>query len=139
MQNPTPRGMTLLVAQLLSPRVLRPLFWALALFALTMALLPHPPHTPIDRFGDKFEHMFAFAVLAGVAALGWREVRGLRLLLALSLFGAGIEVMQALPALHRDSDVRDWIADTAAALAVLGTIRFVIRRRRAVPIARPLD
>ena len=99
---------------LFSPRVLRPLFWLLLAFALTMALLPKPPSLPIDQFGDKFAHLLAFAALAGVANLGWREIPAWRTGLQLSAFGALIEVMQLLPALHRDSDVRDWIADTAA-------------------------
>jgi hypothetical protein len=49
------------------------------------------------------------------------------LLLWLSLFGAFIEVVQAIPALHRDSDVLDWLADTAAA----GAILLLVRLRRA--------
>ena len=32
----------------------------------------------------------------------------------LSFLGALIEVLQAIPELHRDCDIRDWIADTAA-------------------------
>ena len=102
---------------LLSPRLLRPLFWLLLAFALTMALLPKPPSLPIDRFGDKFEHMLAFAALAGVANLGWREVPAWRTGLQLSAFGVLIELLQRIPALHRDSDPRDWIADTLAIVA----------------------
>jgi len=37
----------------------------------------------------------------------------------LSLFGAFIELVQAIPVLHRDSDVLDWVADTVAASLVL--------------------
>ena len=99
---------------LLSPRLLRPLFWLLLAFALTMAVLPKPPSLPIDRFGDKFEHMLAFAALAGVANLGWHQTPAWRIGLQLSAFGALIELLQMIPALHRDSDVRDWIADTLA-------------------------
>ena len=99
---------------LLSPRLLRPLFWLLLAFALTMALLPKPPQLPIDRFGDKFEHMLAFAALAGVANLGWSKVPAWRIGLQLSAFGALIELLQAIPMLHRDADVRDWVADTLA-------------------------
>ena len=99
---------------LLSPRLLRPLFWLLLAFALTMALLPKPPNLPIDQFGDKFAHMLAFAALAGVANLGWRQIPAWRTGLQLSAFGALIEVLQMIQVLHRDADVRDWIADTAA-------------------------
>lgn len=126
-----------MLERLSSPRLLRPLFWALALFALTMALLPKPPGTPIDSLGDKFAHLLAFSVLTGVAAFAWREVRWSRIAIALSLFGAAIEVLQAIPALHRDSDWRDWVADTVAVLVVIGLTRWLARRL--VPSAPGLD
>ena len=119
---------------LLSPRLLRPLFWLLLTFALTMALLPKPPSLPIDQFGDKFAHMLAFASLAGVANLGWRSIPAWRIMLQLSAFGALIEVLQMLPALHRDSDVRDWIADTAAILVATLIARALARW---FPLAQP--
>jgi len=100
-----------------SPRLLRPLFWALTAFALTMALLPRPPHLSIDRFGDKAEHMLAFFVLTLVATLAWRRASLVAIALRLSLLGAAIEVLQAIPALHRDCDWRDWLADSAAIVA----------------------
>jgi VanZ family protein len=84
-----------------------------------MALLPHPPHTPLDRYSDKFAHMLAFAVLAALALAGWPRVRSWRLIVALSAFGALIEVLQAIPVLHRDSQASDWVADTLAIAAVL--------------------
>jgi VanZ family protein len=90
------------------------LFWAAAAFALAMALNPHPPHFAGEP-SDKVEHMFAFAVLGLLAALAWPRASVLKLLASLSLFGALIEVLQAIPALHRDSDIVDWIADTVAA------------------------
>lgn len=112
---------------LLSPRLLRPLFWLLLIFALVMALLPKPPSLPIDRFGDKFEHMLAFAALAGVANLGWRHVAAWRTALQLSAFGALIEVLQMTPALHRDADVRDWIADSIAIVVATLIARLLAR------------
>lgn len=115
---------------LFSPRVLRPLFWLLAAFALLMALLPKPPSLPIDQFGDKFEHMLAFAVLAGVANLGWRHLKAWRIVLWLSAFGALIEVLQMIAALHRDADPRDWLADTAAILVATLIARALLRLMR---------
>ena len=50
------------------------------------------------------------------------------LLATLSLFGAVIEIVQSIPALHRDSDVLDWIADTAAVVVVLVLVRWWRRR-----------
>jgi hypothetical protein len=55
----------------------------------------------------------------------------MRLLLGLSLFGAFIEVVQAIPALHRDTDIWDWVADTAAVAAVLALVWLWRRAARA--------
>jgi hypothetical protein len=48
----------------------------------------------------------------------------------LSLFGAAIELAQAIPALHRDSDIIDWIADTIACGLVLLLVAWLRRRAR---------
>lgn len=87
-------------------------------FAVVMACLPQPPALPAD-VGDKVLHMIAFATLALLARLGWPDASNWTILLSLSAFGALIEVVQLIPSLHREGDVRDWIADTVAAAAVL--------------------
>jgi len=99
----------------------RLLFWAAAIFAFVMAVLPHPPHLPIEP-NDKIQHVAAFATLGALGAWAYAHAALLQLLLRLSLFGAAIELVQAIPALHRDSDVKDWIADTLACGLVLLTI-----------------
>jgi len=127
-----------LIHTVFSPRLVRPLFWLLTLFTLTMAFLPKPPATPIDQFGDKFEHMLAFAVLTGVALIGWPQSRRWRIVLLLSALGAGIEVVQAIPVLHRDADWHDWAADSIAivvAAAVVSPIVRVLRLGRAAATA----
>jgi len=105
----------------------RLLFWGALLFAVVMAILPRPPHTPIDQFGDKFEHMLAFGTLAALAALGYMQTPLLRIAERLSFLGAMIEVVQSIPALHRDCDIMDWVADTTIILIVLA-IAAPIRR-----------
>ena len=107
------------------PRLARLAFWIAALFAFVMATLPHPPQ--LVEVTDKWQHMLAFAVLTALASLGWPRLHWWRLLIGLSLFGAAIEVVQAIPALHRDSDVMDWVADTGAALVLL-SIMVPVRR-----------
>ena len=101
---------------------MRALFWAAAMFAFVMAVLPHPPRLPGDP-SDKVLHITAFATLGLLGSFAYPAASVLRLLLPLSLFGALIEVVQAIPALHRDSDVVDWIADTVAAGVVLVLVR----------------
>lgn len=90
------------------------LFWAALVFAVTMALLPYPPHIPSDRLGDKANHMIAFAVLTVLATAAFPAMPRWQRAERLSFLGALIEVAQAIPALHRDCDIRDWVADTAA-------------------------
>ena len=55
----------------------------------------------------------------------------MRILERLSFVGALIEVVQSIPQLHRDCDIRDWIADTAA-IAVMLLILGAVRLRKAI-------
>lgn len=114
-------------------RWLRRAFFVAAAFAFVMALLPHPPSVPLVK-GDKLQHMLAFFTLAGLAAAGWQRRGALSLFVALAIFGAAIELFQAIPALHRDADVMDWLADMAATLVGLGLARLVL-----LLIAQPVD
>jgi hypothetical protein len=101
-----------------------------------MATLPHPPRLSGDPV-DKLQHIAAFAVLTALARAAWPAASRLRLrlLIALSGLGALIEIVQAIPALHRDSDVMDWVAGTGATVAVLaiaaGIQREMARRQAA--------
>ncbi|MEO6226158.1 MAG: hypothetical protein ABIO80_09970 [Sphingomicrobium sp.] len=79
-----------------------------------MAVLPHPPRLPVEP-SDKIQHIIAFLTITLIGSIGYPRVKPLKLLVLLSLFGAAIELFQAIPALHRDSDIFDWVADTAAA------------------------
>jgi VanZ family protein len=106
------------LAEWRASRTARATFWAAAAFALVMAALPHPPRVPGEP-NDKVEHVIAFATLAALGSFAYPRATLLRLLAGLSLFGAFIEVVQAIPVLHRDSDVMDWLADTAAVAVVL--------------------
>jgi hypothetical protein len=103
--------------------LLRSLFWLAFVFAVTMALLPHPPSLPIDSWGDKSQHMLAFGLLAALGATAFQGTPLLRLGERLAFLGALIEVCQSIPALHRDCDIRDWIADTVAVALVLLIVR----------------
>ena len=111
-------------------RSARTLFWASVIFSFVMALLPHPPRLPGNP-NDKLQHIAAFVTMSALGAWGYPRSGLLRLLAGLSLFGVAIELFQAIPALHRDSDVWDWIADTAAVSVVLFAVRLWRRRASA--------
>jgi len=115
------------VADWRAGRVARLLFWAAITFAFVMAVLPHPPELPGEP-NDKLQHIAAFATLALLASFAYPATKLSRLLVRLSLFGALIELVQANPSLHRDSDWKDWIADTIAAAIVLGLVWWWRRR-----------
>jgi hypothetical protein len=108
---------------------LRLLFWAAALFALIMALIPHGVELPGNP-NDKIQHAIAFATLGFLAGFAYPRLGVIKVIAALSLFGAFIEVAQAIPALHRDSDPLDWVADTVACSIVLLAIRWRLGPRR---------
>ena len=103
-------------------------FYAATMFAVVMALLPQPPYTPVQELGDKVQHIVAFAVLAALANLGFPEAAKRAIVERLSFLGAGIEVMQSIPALNRDCEPLDWLADTLAVAVV--TLGFAFWRRR---------
>jgi hypothetical protein len=102
------------------------LFWAAGLFAFVMAVIPHPPNLG----NDKLQHTAAFATLGLLASLAYPRVSVPKLLVGLSLFGALIEIAQATPIIHRDSDPLDWLADTVACGIVLLALRLWRARSR---------
>jgi len=109
-------------------QLLRLAFWCAAVFAFVMAVLPHPPVVPGDP-SDKVQHMIAFAVLTVLGSAAYPGLRPVMLALCLCVFGAVIEVVQLIPALGRDSDVRDWIADTLAVVVMLVVVQLWLRLR----------
>lgn len=115
------------IAEWRGSRSARALFWLAAAFAFVMAVLPHPPEVPGNP-NDKVQHIAAFITLSLLGSFAYPATGLVSLLLRLSLFGAGIEVVQAVPALHRDSDIWDWVADTAAVVVALLVV-WLLRRR----------
>jgi len=101
-------------------------FWLALIFAVTMALLPKPPPV-MGEVGDKYQHMTAFACLSVLASLGYHKTPWLRIAERLSFVGALIEVLQSIPALQRDCDIRDWMADTVSILVTLAVVTLVRR------------
>ena len=103
------------------PVMARALFWIALVFALVMALLPQPPSLP-GTSSDKTQHMIAFAVLSLLAALAYPQLQLGEIFIAMAALGALIEVLQLIPALGRDAEFMDWVADCAASLVVLALV-----------------
>ncbi|WP_232834039.1 MULTISPECIES: hypothetical protein [unclassified Sphingomonas] len=95
-----------------------------------MAFTPHPPHMPLPD-NDKVQHMLAFGTLTILAVAGWPRAELLRIGERLSFVGALVEVVQSIPALHRDCDIHDWLADTTV---IVGVLLVVVAWRRAHPL-----
>lgn len=104
-----------------------PAFWLCLTGAVTLALLPHPPE--LRELSDKAQHMLAFGTLAFLGAFAFPRFPKVHLAERLSFLGALVEVLQAIPSLHRDCDIRDWIADTVAIVAVLALLHAMNRPR----------
>lgn len=87
------------------------IFLAVLVLTLALAWLPHPPSVSGNP-NDKVQHIAAFVCLSLLGAMAFPAYPLARLGERLSFLGAIIEVVQAFPGLHRDYDVRDWVADT---------------------------
>jgi hypothetical protein len=109
--------------------LMRVAFWVALATTLWFAWSPHPP-TLLSN--DKSQHELAFAVLAIGWTLAWPQARWWAVAAALAGIGGLIEIVQAIPSLHRDSDINDWYADVAAiilALAVAHALLALTRKR----------
>lgn len=116
--------------RLLDPRTFRLAFYVAAIVVTVAALVPSVPFEPGIAYFDKVQHFAVFFVLAGLALFGFPEAPQRLIVERLSFLGAGIEVLQSIPALHRDCDVFDWATDTlAAAIAVVLLARLTAVRR----------
>src|SRR5580765_290833 len=96
----------------------RILFWPAVAVTFIAAVLPP------QRIGnfvpwDKAAHFIAFYGLTLLAVAGFPRRSNWLIGVSLSLFGALIECVQALPLVHRDADWHDWLADTIAIVAVM--------------------
>jgi len=94
-------------------------FWIALFVAFTMAALPHPP--VVVNVWDKLQHMAAFVVLTLLGWIAYPRTPRIKLVLLLVAFGGLIELVQEIPALQRDSDWHDWLADT---IAIAGAAAF---------------
>ena len=104
--------------------ILRTIFWIAIAISFLAAINPLPPQLP-GQPNDKVQHMMAFLMLGALAFFAFPRTRPIVLLAWLSAFGAFIELVQMIPVLHRDGDIFDWIADTAAAAVILTALHLI--------------
>ena len=102
-------------------------FWIALGIAAVMALVPHLPFVSGGP-SDKLQHVIAFLSLAGLGRAAFPQAPPLRIGLWLCAFEGAIALAQTVPALNRDGDVRDWIADVAAVATML-VLTEIIRMR----------
>ena len=69
------------------------------------------------------QHALAFGVLSLLAAGYYGLDRARLIFISLAALGGLIEVLQMIPAIHRDAEWLDWAADCAAVLATLVACR----------------
>lgn len=104
--------------------IMRFVFFGGVLFAVIMASLPQPPQIP-GQPSDKVQHVIAFVVLTLLASLAYPATKRWRLFVSLAALGALIEALQAIPMLHRDASLLDWLADCGAVAITMGLMAFV--------------
>jgi hypothetical protein len=109
-------------------RLLRAGFCVALLAAFTAAVVPGRDAPELLPW-DKAQHFLAFYVLAVLGAAAYPRSGLLRIGTALSAFGALIEFVQMIPALHRDAEFLDWLADTIAIAAALSPLSLVTIRQ----------
>ena len=117
------------MTRLLDPRTFRLAFYLFALAATISALAPSVPFEPSFAYEDKVKHFAVFVLLTGLAWFGFPEAPRRLIVERLSFLGAGIEVLQSIPALHRDCDVLDWATDTVAVVIAVLLLAWVMPTR----------
>ena len=103
--------------------------FAVALLVSFVVLFAPGSDVPAAPAGvDKVVHFSLFAVLAATGR--WAGVRRGLLAGCLVVYAALSELLQGIPALHRDPAVGDWLADAAGTLGGLLLTDGLGRRRR---------
>ena len=95
-------------------------------FVLYATLSPAQDVPDLDMLNDKVEHGLAFCGMTFWFGGLMSRRRFWLLGVAMSLFGAGIEVAQGTMGFGRDMDFWDWVADTSGILVALVALYVVV-------------
>jgi hypothetical protein len=99
--------------------VARALAWVGIVAIIILSVVPAVDR-PLTGAGQQFEHITAFAPVAGMFAVGYRLSLALLLFLAF-IFCAGIELLQ-VPLPTRHARVSDFIVDFVASSIAIGLV-----------------
>jgi VanZ family protein len=108
-------------------------FWGALLFAYGDAIVPGKDAISLSVW-DKINHMAAFFTITFLARAAYPRIPIFRLFVMMAVFGAFIELSQAIPIIHRDAEWDDWFADmvaTVAGLIVAWPFAILADKRRA--------
>lgn len=100
-------------------------------FTLAVAWFAFTPSTGVESGlpWDKANHAVAFLTWTVLAGCGWPGAGILRMALVMLGLGTAIELIQGLPAVGRDADVWDVVADMTGFAAGWGLLAlFSVRR-----------
>src|SRR3954471_14525080 len=102
-------------------------FAVVVLVSLAILFAPGSDVPPSPPGVDKLVHGSLFLALA--VSGSWAGIRSGVLAVLLPLYAAASELIQDIPALHRDATVGDWLADVVGVL--LGLALWAVLNRRA--------
>ena len=110
-------------------KVARVAFFAALIFTFYSAVIPPVQALHLTPW-DKATHFIAFYTLTGLAVAAFPKLNLAVVAALLSGFGALIELVQGLPAVHRDRDFWDWVADSVAIACALAPMLLYWWRER---------
>lgn len=113
----------------LANRIARVLLWTS--LVLVFALATFPAQILPDVFTDKTQHVATFAVLTALALWAYPKLGLVKVAAGMIAFGAVIEFVQMLPAVGREGDLGDFLADVAAVASVVA-LALLVRTIRGV-------
>lgn len=99
-----------------------------ALLALIMASLPQPVPA-LAGINDKLQHIVTFMALGCLAVRAFPSRPFWPSALGLLVFGSAIEIIQLIPALHRESSPLDLLADAVGIILGYVVAILILRTR----------
>lgn len=101
-------------------------------FAFVVAWFAFTPSTGVESGlpWDKANHAVAFLTWTVMAGCGWPRAGFLRIAAVMLALGTAVELIQGLPAVGRDADVWDVVADMTGFVMGWGLLTLLGVRRR---------